>query len=230
MNARTLYTAVGHFRCKHDLMGRSCPVVLINQQEYMLDLQEMTVWSILAWRLMDDAQLEKYYDSFAREMDIEENRTLEDCLKRLVVRGLVASGTGGTDFEAMYDLLGSLYVAPISESLALRLTVFFKAVFRGCSIRKACKLFERDRPNAQEAQVMALSRQALLSTAELIKCVELGVTDLSSDEKVIDALYGDSDTTSDNIRYQMQDAENRASVTMAVANLLLRRQIIFERV
>lgn len=230
MNTRTLYTAVGHFRCKHNLMGRSCPVVLINQQEYMLDQQEMTVWSTLAWRLMDDAQLEKYYDSFARELDIEENRTLEDCLKRLVVRGLVASGTGGTDFEAMYDLLGSLYVAPIAESLILRLTVFFKAIFRGCPIRRACKLFERDRPNAQEAQVMALSRQALLSTAELIKCVELGVTDLSSDEKVIDALYGDSDTTSDNIRYQMQGAESRASVTMAVANLFLRRQIILERV
>ena len=230
MNTRTLYTAVGHFRCKHDIMGRSCPVVLVNQQEYILDLQEMAIWSILAWRLLDDAQLEEKYDPFIKEMNIEETRTLENCLKRLVVRGLVASGTGGTDFEAMYDLFGSLYVAPITESLILRLTVFFKAIFRGCPIRKAGKLFEQDHPNAQEAQVMALSRQALLSTAELIKCVELGVTDVSTDEKVIDALYGDSDTTSDNIRYQMQEAESRASVTMAVANLLLRRQIIFERV
>lgn len=229
MNTRTLYTAVGHFHCKHDLMGRSCPVVLINQQEYMLDLQEMAVWSTLAWRLLDAVQLEKYYDSFYGQMKVEETRTLEDCLKRLVVRGLVAFGTGSTDFEAMYDLLGSLYIAPVSESLALRLTVFFRAISRGCPIRKACKLFERDRPNPQEAQIMALSRQALLSTAELIKCVELGVTDLSTDEKVIDALYGDSDTTSDNIRYQMQGAESRASVTMAVANLFLRRQIIFER-
>ena len=34
---------------------------------------------------------------------------------RLCTRGLVASGTGGTDFEALYDLLGGLYVSPLSS-------------------------------------------------------------------------------------------------------------------
>ena len=43
--------------------------------------------------------------------------------------------------------------------------------------------------------VMALSRQALLSTAELINCAELGVRDISTDEKLMDALYNDEDTT-----------------------------------
>ena len=52
-------------------------------------------------------------------------RTLEDCLGRLA-RGLVASGSGETDFEALYDLLGGLYVIPLSENLSLRLAVFLK--------------------------------------------------------------------------------------------------------
>ena len=77
---------------------------------------------------------------------------------------------------------------------------------------------------------MALSRQALLSTAELIRCVELGVSDLSTDEKVMDALYNDEYTTCDNIGYAMRDSGSKIAVTMAVANLCMRKQIIFERV
>ena len=76
---------------------------------------------------------------------------------------------------------------------------------------------------------MSLSRQALLSTAELIKCVETGTTDISTDSKLMDALYADNDTTSDNIRYLMQNVPSTVPVTLAIANLYLRKQIIFER-
>ena len=81
-----------------------------------------------------------------------------------------------------------------------------------------------------EKRVLALSRKALLSTAELVKCVEAGVTDFASSDQVIDALYNDEDTTSENISYLMLHANSRASVTLAVANLCLGKQIIFERV
>ena len=77
---------------------------------------------------------------------------------------------------------------------------------------------------------MDLARQALLSTAELIRCVELGVTDVSSDENVMDALYSDADNTSDNMGDLMRGSQNREPVTLSVANLCLRKQIIFERV
>ena len=77
---------------------------------------------------------------------------------------------------------------------------------------------------------MALSRQALLSTAELIKCTEVGARDISTDEKLMDALYNDDDTTSENIADLMLTAGSRGWVTEAVANLYLRKQIIFERV
>lgn len=76
---------------------------------------------------------------------------------------------------------------------------------------------------------MALSKQALLSTAELIKCVELGVNDLSSEQKIMDALYNNEETTSDNIRYLMQSSVSKAQVTTDIINLYLRKQIIFER-
>ena len=48
----TLYTAVGHFKKATGEDG-AYPVVMVNQREYCLDLQEMTVWTILNWRLLD---------------------------------------------------------------------------------------------------------------------------------------------------------------------------------
>ena len=157
-------------------------------------------------------------------------RTFENCLHRLEVRGLVASGTGDTDIDALYNLLCGLYIVPVSESLPLRIVAFLKMLFQGVPFSKAKRLFTRVPLSAQEAQILGLSKQALLSTAELIKCVDLGVTDLSTDNKIMDALYDDDYTTSDNIVYAMQSASCSTSVTMAVANLLLSRKIIFERV
>ena len=68
----------------------------------------------------------------------------------------------------------------------------------------------------------------LLSTAELIKCAELGVRDISTDEKLMDALYNDGDTTSDNIPGMTLPARSRERITTAAANLYLRKQIIFQ--
>ena len=231
MNTQTYYTALGHFRRKTDGLGRSYPVIIINQTEYCVDIQEMALWTALNWRLLDFSQVEAEYNKLDQDCAIPARRTLEDCLGRLCTRGLAASGTGETGFEALYDLLGGLYVVPLSESLPLRLAAFLKlTVQKGVSISKARELFRRDRPSEQEAQVMALSRQALLSTAELIKCAELGVRDISTDEKLMDALYNDDDTTSDNIADMMLSARSREGITAAVANLYLRKQIIFQRV
>lgn len=169
MSKQTYYTAVGHFKRRINSHGQSYPVIIINQMEYCVDIQEMALWTALNWRLLDLSQIEAEYHKLDQDCAIPALRTLEDCLGRLCTRGLVASGTGATDFEALYDLLGGLYVVPLSESLPLRVAAFLKlTVLRGIPVAKARELFRRDRPSEQEAQVMALSRQALLSTAELI--------------------------------------------------------------
>lgn len=230
MNNRTYYTAVGTFRKKTEGFGQTYPVVVINRQEYAMDIQEMTVWTALCWRLLDFKQLQNKYEMLAKGAPVP-TRTLESCVERLKTRGLIAAGSGETDFDALYDLLGGLYVVPLSESMPLRLATFLKLVLlKGTPYSKAKVLFEKDKPNEREAQVMALSRQALLSTAELIKCVEVGATDISTDVKLLNTLYADTDTTCDNIRYMMQDAPSKEPVTIAVANLYLRKQIIFQRV
>lgn len=194
----------------------------------MVDMQEMAVWTVLNWRFLHLEQIEMKYGQLAGELP-PARRTLETCLNRLEMRGLIARGVGDTDFEALYDLLGGLYVVPLSESLPLRLATFWKLLLDGVPFAKARQLFQKDRPSAREVQVLALSRQALLSTAELIKCAEVGATDVSTDEKLMKALIDNDYTTSDSIVFEMLEAEQRTPITMAVASLYLRKQIIFER-
>ena len=202
----TYYTAVGHFRRKTDTNGRTYPVILVNQEEHMVDIQEMAVWTVLIWRFLRLEQIEMKYGQLAGDLP-PTRRTLETCLNRLEMRGLIARGTGNTDFEALYDLLGDLYVVPIAESLSLRLLTFGKLLLDGVPISKAMQLFHKDRPSEREAQVLALSRQALLSTAELIKCAEKGSTDVSTDEKLMGVLIDNDYTSSDSLPFEMLEAK-----------------------
>lgn len=228
MNEHTFYTAVGNFRRKVESPGHTYPVIVVNRKEYMMDVQEMIVWTMLCWRLLDRQQLAQQYERLIKEAPTP-SRTLDSCVERLRTRGLIASGSGKTDLDALYDLLAGLYVVPLSESIPLRLVTFLKLRFKGIPYANAKRLFCRDHPTAREARIMRLSRQALLSTAELVKCMETGTADISTDRKLMDALYADNDTTSDNIRYLMQNVPSTVPVTLAIANLYLRKQIIFER-
>ena len=230
MKREIYYTALGTFQIRKEAHKGKYPVIIVCQKEHIVDPQEFAVWSILCWRICSAEELSMQYADIAAFLPVE-RRSLELCVKRLEMRGLIAYGTGDTEFEALYDLIGNLYVAPVKESLALRLRAFFQLVFlSGVSIRKAAGLFHHDRRDKHETLVMALSNQAMLSTAELIKCVEVGAEDISTDEKLLDALYYDEDTTSDNIAMMMLASASRKPVTEAVANLYLRKQIVFERV
>ena len=231
MTQHIYYTAIGQFRCKRDESGRTYPVVVRSQREYGMDLQEMTLWSCLNWRRSTRRQAETHFEKLASGALPIPQRNFDLCLERLISRGLVASGAGDTGLEALYDLLGGLYVVPLSESLLLRLKAFLKMTLtEGENISRAARVFRRDRPNDQERQVIHLSRQALLSTAELIKCVESGVSDISTDRKLMNALYGDLESTSDNLKFSMRCAAQMQAVTVSVANLYLRKQIILEAV
>lgn len=76
---------------------------------------------------------------------------------------------------------------------------------------------------------MALSRCAPLSTAELVRCAERDISAAVGSQQTLALLYGDQETTSDNIVSEMRTAAACQSVTAAVANLYLRKQVIFER-
>ena len=52
MAIKTLYTAVGRFERRTNGCNRSCPIILLGGQEYMVDMQEMVIWSMQARYLL----------------------------------------------------------------------------------------------------------------------------------------------------------------------------------
>ena len=151
-------------------------------------------------------------------------------LTRLVTRGLVAEGRGSSEYEALYDLLSCLYIAPVSANPFLRLGAFLKLwICNGAPFSKAIRLFSRPKHSAEERQIVRLANQALLSSAELIKCAERGVRTLHSDAQLMDCLYDDELTTSENLPILMAASRQARPVSASIANLYLHKQIVFER-
>lgn len=227
---KKLYTAVGRIQFKGRNKDVRCPLVLLNNKEYILDIQEMMVWSLLNWRILSDDEIQTLYENKAKETGFMTHRPVTDCMKRLVQRGLVAEGEGELGADALYNLLSGLYVVPISESPFLRLVSFVRlTVFEGIPYSVTKQIFRKDNRNSDEQKVMLLANQAILSTAEIIKCAELNTLEFRTEDELIDTLYHDECTTSENIAHSVRFLPQCRPVITSVANLYMRKQIIFER-
>ena len=230
MMNNNLYTAVGKFHIKGSVGGMRCPLVTLGGREFILDMQEMTLWTILNWRILTEEEIYLLYEKKVQETGFLSSRSAEECVRRLVQRGLIAKGIGDTGADALYDLLSELYVIPISENLFLRVISFIRLTFFSripYSVTK--RIFSKDKRSDSEKKVMRLANQAVLSTAEIIKCIDQNVLTAATDEDLLDVLYHDDYTTSDNIAYSVRFLPQCRPVITSVANLYLRKQIIFER-
>lgn len=230
MMNNNLYTAVGKFHIKGSVGGMRCPLVTLGGREFILDMQEMTLWTILNWRILTEEEIYLLYEKKVQETGFLSSRSAEEYVRRLVQRGLIAKGIGDTGADALYDLLSELYVIPISENLFLRVISFIRLTFFSripYSVTK--RIFSKDKRSDSEKKVMRLANQAVLSTAEIIKCIDQNVLTFATDEDLLDVLYHDDYTTSDNIAYSVRFLPQCRPVITSVANLYLRKQIIFER-
>lgn len=124
MEKKTLYTAIGRFERRKNKCGLSCPVIVIGKQEYMVDMQEMVLWTSLNWRILRKNEMEEVYRELSLKNGSIVERSYQECVDRLLIRGLVVSGSGETEYDALYDLLGSLYIIPSDGNLFLRIFSF----------------------------------------------------------------------------------------------------------
>ena len=228
---KTLYTSIGRFERRTYDYTKEYPVVIISGQEYMLDQQELILWNAMSWRLLKKKDIPRYYLRSLQNCDYKPQRSWEACLSRLITRGLVVSASGETDYDALYELISSLQIIPARGQFLVQLIAYCKLVKRyGCSFRMLKTIFQQDKRTEKERQVMALIQQTHLSTAEVIKCIDRNIRSIPSEEAVMDILYHDDDTTSDNIACLVKGNESSKDVILAVSNLYLRQQIIFERI
>lgn len=200
-----LYTAVGKFHVKGSIGSMRCPLVTIGGREFILDMQEMMLWTVLNWRILTEDEIYLLYEKKVQETGFMSARSAEECVRRLVQRGLIAKGSGDTGADALYDLLSELYVIPISENLFLRMISFIRlTLFSRLPYSITKKIFSKDKRNDNEKKVMRLANRAILSTAEIIKCIDQNVLSFTTDEDLLNVLYHDEYTTSDNIAYAVR--------------------------
>lgn len=227
---KELYTAVGIFKLKNQGKSNVYPTVILSGKECILDVQEMMIWSALNWRITDDKQLHTYYSEQEKKSGVVFSRSYTDTLNRLIVRGLVASGLGENGEEALYDLISGLYIIPLYQSPFIRIISFLRMVFIfKLPYEKAKVLFERDKKNKNERRIMKLAFSAPMSTAEIVKCIDKNIDFILNEDDVVEFLYDDKFTTSENIAESVRGLSSVRTVLTAVSNLYLRRQILFER-
>lgn len=172
----TLYTAVGSYQLRQGPNGDSYPVVLLGDKELHLDPHEMLLWSSLAWSILTHQEARALFYEKEAELHILSDLNFEHYLKRLVFRGLIASGTDYTGINALYNLLDPLYIrtaatGPITKLGALADLVFLKRF----PLKAALSVFQKERLTAEEKQFLHRRNLEALPVGRLL-CLEDGKT------------------------------------------------------
>ena len=226
----TLYTAIGKYEFRRDKDGNKQPVIIAEEKEYTLDIWEMILWSSLIWKIHTHDEITKIFYKKEREVHVLGDLSCETYIDRLESTGLIVSGHGITAADALHDLLSKLYVIPVTANFFTKSAAFLHLTFMKRIPYKVTKhIFDKPQFSAAEAKVMKLAGQNRLSVGELIKCVECGVVDVSTNDKLMDSLYDDDITTYKNIGTLFRTCDSCNSVLEVVASLYLNKQIVFER-
>ena len=224
-----LFTAVGRYEVKTDDNGMKKPTVVVNMKEAELQLEEMLLWSCLMWNILTRDEAYELFKKKAEKAGIDSNR-FYPVLDRLQIRHLVVSAEAERGDEALYKLLANLYVIPMTSSFLVKIKAFFRLVFQDhVPVSVAKIVFRRENYTEMEKRVLHLAKQTHLSCAEILKCIEENVTDLSTSEKVLAALYDDDYSTCDNLGWFMRFYDNHKSILEAISTLYLNRNVIFDK-
>ena len=193
---------------------------------YPISIPEFVIWSTLLWEVMTYDELKKHYDEQIREL--KGNRPgFDELLSMLAKRKLIVKGMGYTGVDALYNMLSDAFVIPFRISGGRKLWSALKLWHKGkISAHQACKILKTRVSTKMEDRVMRLVEQTPLSTAEIIRCVERGIEDVSTADKVIAGVYPDS--AQDTIANEEFMSEHSNDVLEAISNLYLNHEVVLE--
>jgi len=225
----TFFAAAGRYELRRTPEGQY-PVVILREEEHMLGIQEMILWSSAMWSVLTYDELLREFGRKEREAHVLGDVSFDGYLKRLMQRGLIVSGRGYTAAEALYALVAKLRVFPLREGLPVKLAAFIHLTFeRKLPFASTRKIFAPPRMTPLKQQVFALSEQALLTTEELIRLVDGQIMDISTEHKLLAALYPDGPPIPESgVNFDYALSPNRLKVTEAVVNLYLQKRFLLE--
>lgn len=180
----TLYTAVG--KCRFiKAKGNSYPVILLGNREFHLVPHEMLLWSSLAHTILTHQEAKSLFYEREKELHILSDQEFDHTLKRLILRGLVASGTDYTGVNALYRLLGPLYVAsPVSFPFTRLAALTDLVLFKHLTLKSALRITKKEKLTPEEKHLLhrkdleAFPVQTFLMEGEMIPSEHQFITTL----------------------------------------------------
>lgn len=223
----TFYAAIGCYRIVNE-EGRKTAYIQKLGKYHQISVPEFAIWSALLWEVMTYEELKKaYYEIMTHQtgpvMDFDA------LLQNLLARKLILSGVGYTGIDALYQMLADAFVVPYRVSVPRKVWGILRLLLQGKLPVAGVLQAARDRAlTRDERRVFDLVAQTPLSTAEIVRCFDRNICDVSSAEKVIAAIYTDDDPAQREIAAEVFWSPNTNVVLEAVSNLYLDRRIILE--
>lgn len=132
-------------------------------------------------------------------------------------------------YDESLGMLADAFVIPYRFSGGKKAVSALKLIARGkIRVSDIGLALRNAQLSPNEERVLHLVRQTPLSTAELARCFEKNIRDVSSSEKVISGIYPEEELDQEHIANEEALSEQSKVVLEAVSNLYLRRQVILE--
>lgn len=224
----TYYTALGRMITREEDNTR-IPAVIIEDSEYHLTVDELLVWGTLHWSFLDKTSAEKEYSRRKAKNRLFNDVSFEQTLNRLINRGLVVSGSDYLAADALYNLIGTLKIRHVRFSLTEKIkSIAYLYFSKGLTFKECYNAYFGTEFTQDEKNVLRLSKHVGLSASEIVKCVENNINEIKDEGDVMDKLYNDDETTYETILVKSRFSTLKSDVVKAVANLYLKKKIIFE--
>ena len=113
----TFYTAVGSYQMRTE-NGREMPYILRMGRLEPISIPEFFIWSHLLWEVETYDEIREFYQNQSKSLGVR-LPNLDQALKMLIKRKLIAKGIGYTGEDALYDMLSAKGGSPAARPSGL---------------------------------------------------------------------------------------------------------------
>lgn len=223
----TYYTSLGRMITKNE-NGARVPIIIVDEKEYQLNIDELIVWGSLHWNFLNQIDLEKEFNRRRMDAHIFDDTSFSRTLERLIQRRLVAEGTNYLAADALYELVGTLKIRPVKMDVWDKVKSSAYLYFmKGVPFHKCFQILFGRQITPNEKLILKLSENVGISASEIIKCADEDISEIENIDDIINKLYT-NDETEERIASVSRFSRLKTDVLQAVANLYLKKKIIFE--
>ena len=221
------YAAVGCYKIKkgQDICE---PYIQSLGKLHPISIPEFVIWTTLLWDVLSYDELKKLYQEQTANIP-GILMQFDELLDMLVERKLIVCGQGYTGVDALCNMLSDAFVIPYRarswRTIGKMLAMWLKGDISTFDLFTAWKTNDVE---SGERTVLQLTKHTPLSTSEIAYCFENGIGKVRGPQQVVALMYDRDGVDQKTLSAALTQSEKRDEVLASVANLYLKRKILFE--